>query len=108
MVTDIISVFHLFLFQVEDHDAEAAGDVGEVAVEEDIVDALVAHDVLFLDVAHVMDGAIVADEVDIGVGIGHEQFALALIVADVADADVRQSVDFVQDIDGVVLCVIVE
>ena len=49
-----------------------------------------------------------ADEVDIGVGVGHKQFALALVVGDGADADVRQPVDFVEDIDGVVLRVVIE
>ena len=108
LVTNIISIFYLFFLQVEDNDAETASHIGQVTIKADMVDAFVAHDVLILDVAHVVDVAIVVDEVDIGVRIGDEEFALALVVSYGADADVRQAIDFVEDIDGIVLCVVVK
>ena len=108
LVTNIISIFYLFFLQVEDNDAETASHIGQVAIKADMVDAFVAHDVLILDVAHVVDVAIVVDEVDIGVGVGHKELALALVVAYGADADVRQAIDFVEDIDGIVLCVVIK
>ena len=109
LVSNVIGILDFLLFQVKDHNAEAAGHVGQVTVKEDVVDAFVAHDVLIiLDVAHVVDVSVVVDEVDIGVGVGHKELALAFVVADGADADVRQTVDFVEDIDGVVLGVVVK
>ena len=73
-----------------------------------MVDAFVAHDVLVLDVAHVVDVTIVVNEVDVGIGVSHEELALAFVVGDGADADIRQAVDFVKDIDGVVLRVVIK
>ena len=108
LVTNVISVFYLFFLQVENNNAETASHIGQVTIKVDMVDAFVAHDVLVLDVAHVVDVAIVVDEVDIGVGIGDEEFALALVVAYGADADVRQSIDFVEDVDGIVLGVVIK
>ena len=108
LVANVISIFHLFLVQVEDHDAEATGHIGQVTIKVDMVDALVAHDVLVLDVAHVGDLVIAVDEVDISIGVGHKQLMLAFVVAYRADADVRQAVDFVEDVDGVIFGVVIK
>ena len=89
LVANIIRVFYLFLFQVEDHNAKATSYISEVAIKKDMIDAFVAHDVFVLDVAHVGNVAFVVNEVDVGVGVGHKQLALAIVVADGADADVR-------------------
>jgi hypothetical protein len=73
-----------------------------------MVDALVTYDGLVLDVGQVFDVAINVNEVDVSVGVGHKEFALALVVADSADAYVGQTIDLVEDVDGVVLFVVVE
>ena len=108
MAANVIGVFHFFFLQVKHHDAEAAGYVCQVVVEIDSVDALVAHDVFVLDVAHVAHVAIGIDEVDVGVGVGHKEFALAFAIAHRADADIRQPIDFVDDVDGIVVCVVIK
>ena len=47
MVANVISVLHLFFLQIEDHDTEAAGYIGEVAIKKDIVDFDDRYEVLF-------------------------------------------------------------
>ena len=74
-----------------------------------MVDVLVAHDaVVVLDVGHVLDIAVTVDEVNVSIGVGHKELALAFIVTNGTDADVRQAIDFVEDIDGIVLRVIIK
>ena len=100
--------FDFLFFQVKHDDAETAGHISQISVEKHVVDGFGAHDVLVLDFTHVFDAAFPVDEINVGVGVGHKKLALALVVAHCADADIRQPVDFVDDIDGIVLRVVVE
>ena len=95
LVSNIVGVLNFFFLQVKNHDAEATGNVSQIAIESDLVDAFVAHDGFFLDVTHILDVALGINEVDIGVRVSDKKLALAFVVTHSADADVRQTVDFV-------------
>ena len=108
LISNVISIFYLFLLQIENHNAKTTSHVCQVALEINMVDALVTYDGLVLDVGQVFDVTVNVDEIDVSVCVGHKEFALALVVADSADAYVGQTIDFVEDVDGIVFCVIVE
>ena len=108
LVSNIISILHLLTSQIENNYAKAAGNVGKVSIEKDTVDAFVAHDIFFLDVAHVTDVALAVDEVDIGVGIGHKELALTLAIAHRANANIRQSIDFIENTNRIVILVVIK